>query len=84
MRDFNRVPVMHHWVSFAARWFMALKQMPSDRLADCARVADIDLMLDGCFGRWTYKMLQTKSRLEMIDGAAVWDQTGRDWQSDCQ
>ena len=77
MRDFNRAPVMHHWVSLAARWFMALKQMPSDRLAHCAWVADIDLMLDGCCGCWTYKLLQTMSRLEVIDGAAVWDQTGR-------
>ena len=56
---------------------MALKQMPSDRLAHCAWIADIDLMVDGCCGCWTYKLLQTMSRLEVIDGAAVWDQTGR-------
>ena len=56
---------------------MALNQMPSDRLAHCAGVAAIDLMLAGFSGCWTYKLLQTMSRLEVIDGAAVWDQTGR-------
>jgi hypothetical protein len=47
MRDFNRKPITHHWVLLAARLFMTLKCMPDDRLAHCAWVADIDLMLAG-------------------------------------
>ena len=77
LRDFNRCPVMHHWVILAARWFMALKCMSSDRLAYCAWVADIELMLDGCRVCWTYKLLHTMSLLGVIDGPTVFDQTGR-------
>jgi hypothetical protein len=77
LRDFSRRPVMHHWVILAARWFMALKGMPGDRLAHCAWVADIELMLDGCRGCWTYKLLHTMSLLGVIDGPSVFDQSGR-------
>jgi Reverse transcriptase (RNA-dependent DNA polymerase) len=77
MRDFNRAPVMHHWVVLAARWFMTLRQMSSDRLAHCAWVADIELMLDGCCGCWTYKLLNTMSYLGVIDRATIWDQDDR-------
>jgi hypothetical protein len=59
MRDFNRKPITHHWVPLAARFFMTLKCMPDDRLAQCAWVADIDLMLAGCRTCWTYQLLHT-------------------------
>jgi hypothetical protein len=57
MQDFKRRPIMHHWVLLAARWLMALNCMSVDRLAHCAWVADIDLMLDKCRECWTYKLL---------------------------
>ena len=72
LRDFNRTPVMHHWVLLAARWFMALKYMPSDRLAHCAWLADIELVLAGCRDCWTYKLLHTMSLLGVID-RNTWD-----------
>jgi hypothetical protein len=53
MREFNRKPIMHHWVLLAARFFMTLKCMPDDRPAHCAWVADIDLMMAGCRTCWT-------------------------------
>ena len=56
---------------------MALKQLSSGWLAHCVWVADSDLMLDGCCGCWMYKLLQTMSGLEAINGTAVWDLTGR-------
>jgi hypothetical protein len=77
LRDFNRRPVMHHWVILAARWFMALKCMTPDRLAHCAWVADIELMLLGCRECWTYKLLHTMSHLGVIDGQSMFDETGR-------
>jgi hypothetical protein len=72
MRDFNRMPVMHHWVLLAARWFMTLKCMSGDRLAHCAWVADIDLMLAGCRTCWTYQLLHTMSLLGVLSRSA-WD-----------
>jgi hypothetical protein len=72
MRDFNRRPIMHHWVLLAARWFMTLKCMSDDRLAHCAWVADIDLMLGGCRECWTYKLLHTMSLLGVLT-RTVWD-----------
>jgi hypothetical protein len=66
MRDFNRKPTMHHWVLLAARFFMTLKCMPDDRLAHCAWVADIDLMLAGCRTCWTYQLLHTMSLLGVL------------------
>jgi hypothetical protein len=77
LRDFNRSPIMHHWVILAARWFMTLKGMPPDRLAHCAWIADIELMLAGCRECWTYRLSHTMSRLGVIDGPPVFDQTGR-------
>jgi hypothetical protein len=76
MRDFARCPIMHHWVILAARWFMALKCMSSDRLAHCAWVADIELMLEGCEGCWTYKLLHTMALLGVLDRASIWDAQG--------
>jgi hypothetical protein len=76
MRDFNRSPVMHHWVILAARWFMALRHMSVSRLAHRAWVADIELMLEGCCECWTYKLLHTMSQLGVIDSATIWDQDG--------
>ena len=72
LRDFNRKPIMHHWVLLAARWFMTLKYMSDDRLAHCAWVADIDLMLRGCRNCWTYKLLHTMSLLGILNRTA-WD-----------
>jgi hypothetical protein len=72
MRDFNRRPIMHHWVLLAARWFMTLKCMSDDRLAHCAWVADIDLMLGGCRDCWTYNLLHTMSLLGVLSRTS-WD-----------
>jgi exonuclease III len=72
MRDFNRRPIMHHWVLLAARWFTTLKCMSGDRLAHCAWVADIDLMLAGCCMCWTYQLLDTMSSLGVLSRTA-WD-----------
>jgi Reverse transcriptase (RNA-dependent DNA polymerase) len=72
MKDFNRVPIMHHWVLLAARWFMTLTCMSADRLARCAFVADIDLMLNGCRNCWTYKLLHTMSLLGLL-ARTEWD-----------
>ena len=72
MRDFQRTPIMHHWVLLAARWFMNLKCMSDDRLAYCAWVADIDLMLSGCRDCWTYYLLHTMSLLGVLD-RTMWD-----------
>jgi hypothetical protein len=77
LRDFNRCPIMHHWVILAARWFMALKGMSEDRLARCAWVADIELMLGGCRECWTYKLLHTMSELGVIERSTMMDQAGR-------
>lgn len=51
---------------------MALKYMPSDRLAHCAWVADIELMLEGCCDCWTYKLLHTMTLLGVI-ARNTWD-----------
>jgi exonuclease III len=72
LRDFNRTPVMHHWVLLAARWFMTLKYMSCDRLAHCAWVGDIELMLEGCQDCWTYKLLHTMTLLGVIE-RNMWD-----------
>ena len=72
MRDFNRRPIMHHWVLLAARWFMNLKCMSDDRLAHCAWVSDIDLMLGGCRDCWTYNLLHTMSLLGVLSRTS-WD-----------
>jgi hypothetical protein len=73
MRDFNRKPIMHHhWVLVAARLLMTLKCMPNDRLAHCAWVADIDLMLAGCRACWTYHLLHTMSLLIVLSRTS-WD-----------
>ena len=72
MRDFNRRPIMHHWVLLAARWFMTLKCMAHDRLAHCAWIADIDLMLGGCRNCWTYNLLHTMSLLGVL-ARTLWD-----------
>jgi hypothetical protein len=66
MRDFYRRPIMHHWVLLAARWFMILKCMSDNRLAHCAWVADIDLMLTGCRSCWTHQLLHTMSLLGVL------------------
>jgi hypothetical protein len=50
MRDLNRRPILH----LAARWFTTLKCLSDDRLAHCALLADIDLMLAGCRICWTF------------------------------
>jgi hypothetical protein len=71
MRDFHRRPVSHHWVLLAARWYMTLKCMSDDRLAHCACVTDIDLMLAGCRSCWTYQ-LHTMSLLGGLIRTA-WD-----------
>jgi hypothetical protein len=73
MRDFNRKPInADHWVLLAARLFMTLKCMPDDRLAHCAWVADIDLMLAGCRTCWTYQLLHTMSLLGVLSRNS-WD-----------
>jgi Reverse transcriptase (RNA-dependent DNA polymerase) len=77
LRDFNRRPILHHWVILAARWFMALQSMPHDRLAHCAWVGDIELVLEGCRVCWTYKLLHTMSVLGVIDRSSVFDHSGR-------
>ena len=56
---------------------MALQCMSNDRLARCAWVADIELMLDGCRDCWTYKLLHTMSLLGVVDGSTIWDLAGR-------
>jgi hypothetical protein len=55
-----------YYRSLAARLFMTLKCMPDDRLAHCAWVADIDLMLAGCRSCWTYLLLHTMSLLGVL------------------
>jgi hypothetical protein len=49
---------------------MTLKCMPDDRLAHCAWVADIDLMLAGCRSCWTYQLLH---RLLGVLSRNAWD-----------
>lgn len=70
MRDLHRLPVMHHWVVLAARWWERLRAMPHDRLARVAWVSDVELALSGCKSCWTYYLLHTMQRLGVIDQAA--------------
>jgi hypothetical protein len=63
---------MHHWVLLAARLFTTLKYVSDERLAHCAWVADIDLMLAGCRTCWTYQLLDTMSSLGVLSRTA-WD-----------
>jgi Reverse transcriptase (RNA-dependent DNA polymerase) len=72
LRDMNRLPLSYRWVVLACRWFMKLRDMDADRLAYNVWVADIELMLDGCPQCWTYKLLHTLTRLEVVPGA-LWD-----------
>jgi hypothetical protein len=51
-----------------------LRGMASDRLAHQTWLADIDLMLSGCTACWTYKLLHTLERLQLI--------TPDQWRSD--
>jgi hypothetical protein len=52
---------------------MTLKCMPDDRLAHCAWVADVDLMmLAGCRTCWTYQLLLTMSLLGVLSRNS-WD-----------
>jgi hypothetical protein len=49
-----------------------LNCMSADRLAHCAWIADIDLMLAGCRSCWTYQLLHTMSLLGVLSRTA-WD-----------
>lgn len=70
LRDLHRLPVMHHWVVLAARWWERLRAMPQDRLARVAWVSDVELALSGCKSCWTYYLLHTMQRLGVKDQAA--------------
>jgi hypothetical protein len=70
MRELHRLPVMHHWVVLAVRWWERLRAMHQDRLARVAWVSDVELELSGCKSCWTYYLLHTMQRLGVIDQAA--------------
>jgi hypothetical protein len=66
LRDFNRHPVLFHWVRLAVRWWLKLSIMDEHRLARHAFESDIQLMLDGCKECWSYMLLHTLTQLGVI------------------
>jgi hypothetical protein len=65
--EYNRYPIMWHWVKLAARFWGKLTAADAvDKLSGIAMRADIQLMLSGCQQCWVFKFLDTLSCLGII------------------
>jgi len=71
--DFARSPVSHRWVALAVRWWETLLlECNSGRMATRALKDDVQFMLFGCRDCWSYKLLNTLTKLGVVT-RGQWD-----------
>lgn len=69
-RDLHRVPIMHHWIALAARWWNRLAKRgaePQPGIAHHAWRSDLALLLSGCIDCWSYHLLSTLEALGLVE-----------------
>jgi hypothetical protein len=77
--DYNRQPIMWHWVKLAARfWGKLTAPEAQGKLSATAMCADIQLMLSGCQQCWVFKFLDTLSCLGLTTRELWQPQPGRE------
>jgi hypothetical protein len=74
LRDFQRTPMLFHWVTLAARWFVRVATDTSvDSLSHNVLLDDLRLaVVDGCTRCWSFSFLKTMQHLNLLR-AGEWD-----------
>lgn len=70
MREFERYPIMWHWVALATRFWNRARKMDAQRLVHKTLRADIELMLTGCKKCWSYYLLHSLTTIGVLQASA--------------
>ena len=66
LREYDRYPVMWHWLTLAVRFWLKAVKLPSSELVHKTLRDDVGLMLDGCKDCWSYHLLSVVSKLGLV------------------
>ena len=66
LREYDRYPVMWHWLTLAVRFWLKAVKLPSSELVHRTLQEDVGLMLDGCKDCWSYHLLSALSKLGLV------------------
>ena len=66
LREYDRYPVMWHWLTLAVRFWLKAVKLPSTEFVHKTLKDDVGLMLDGCKDCWSYHLLSALSKLGLV------------------
>jgi hypothetical protein len=66
LREYDRYPIMWHWLTLAVRFWLKAVKLPSSELVHRTLKDDVGLMLDGCKDCWSYHLLSALSKLGLV------------------
>jgi hypothetical protein len=67
LREYDRYPVMWHWLALAVRFWLKAVKLPASELVHKTLRDDVSLMLDGCKDCWSFHLLSALSKLGIVD-----------------